>query len=296
MIRNKEGRFMLERITTKYRNANKSAFWSQALLIIIMCIVSFFMFMPFLWCFSTSLRLPADSFNLPPAFFPTEWRWDNYSYVFTAFPFVRFFKNSLIVTACISVFQIFFSTLAAFAFAKLKFKGKNVLFVYILSGLMLPYQSYVIAQFFIINYMGFYNTLVALILPYFANPFGIFLLRQHMSSIPDSYMEAAIIDGCSKWRIYWNIILPMSTSSIAVVVFMKFLEQWNNFFAALIYINSEAYFTLPMGMKTLQGFRSAGNLAHILAGVMISLVVPTIVYAWGQKYLLKSVALSGLKS
>ena len=80
---------MLERITTKYRNANKSAFWSQALLIIIMCIVSFFMFMPFLWCFSTSLRLPADSFNLPPAFFPTEWRWDNYSYVFTAFPFVQ---------------------------------------------------------------------------------------------------------------------------------------------------------------------------------------------------------------
>ena len=216
--------------------------------------------------------------------------------MFTAFPFLRFFRNSIIVTFFISVFQILFSTMAAFAFAKLRFRGKNLIFVYILSGLMLPYQSYVIAQFFIINKMGIYNTLIALILPYLANPFGIFLLRQHMASIPDSYMEAAIIDGCSKWRIYWNIIVPMSTSSIAVVVFMKFIEQWNNFFAALIYINSEIYYTLPMGMKTLQGFRSAGNLAHILAGVMISLIVPTIVYAWGQKYLLKSVALSGLKS
>ena len=287
---------MFQKLKIKYQNTNKKTFWCQVLLIIVMCVISFFMLMTFLWCFSTSLRLPKDSFALPPSFFPTEWRWENYSYVFNAFPFWRFFRNSIVVTVTISIFQIFFSTLAAFAFAKLQFKGKNIMFLYILSGLMLPYQSYVIAQFFIINYMGFYNTLIALILPFLSNPFGIFLLKQHISSIPDSYMEAATIDGCSKWRIYWNIILPMSTSSIAVVVFMKFLEQWNNFFSALIYINSEEWFTLPMGMKTLQGFRSAGNLAHILAGVMISLIIPTIVYAWGQKYLLKSIALSGLKS
>ena len=186
--------------------------------------------------------------------------------------------------------------MAAFAFAKLNFKGKKVLFLYLLSGLMLPYQSYVIAQFFIINGMKIYNTLWALILPYFANPFGIFLLRQNMASIPDSYIDAATIDGCSRFRVYWNIAVPMTKPSIVVVIFMKFIEQWNNFFSALIYINSEWNFTLPMGMKSLQGFRSAGNLAVILAGVMIALIVPTIVYAFGQKYLLQSSMLAGLKS
>lgn len=293
---NKETWHMIEKLKTKYKNKNKSSFWGQVILTLVLCLFSFLMLLPFFWAFATSLRLPADSFGLPPSFFPTEWRWENYAYVFKALPFMTFFRNSIVVTFVISVVQILFSTMAAYAFAKLNFKGKNILFLYLLSGLMLPYQSYVIAQFFIINKMNLYNTLPALILPYFANPFGIFLLRQNMAGIPDSYVDAAIIDGCSRFRVYWNIIVPMSKSSIVVVIFMKFIEQWNNFFAALIYINSEAYFTLPMGMKTLQGFRSAGNLAHILAGVMISLVVPTIVYAFGQKHLLQGVALSGLKS
>ncbi|SDF56027.1 carbohydrate ABC transporter membrane protein 2, CUT1 family (TC 3.A.1.1.-) [Marvinbryantia formatexigens] len=287
---------MIRKLRNKYKNTRKRSFWGQFFLVIILCIFSYLMLLPFIWAFSTSLRLPADSFDLPPSFFPTEWRWENYAYVFKALPFMRFFRNSIFVTVIISIVQILFSTMAAFAFAKLNFKGKNILFIYLLSGLMLPYQSYVIAQFFIMNKMHLYNTLWALILPYFANPFGIFLLRQNMSGIPDSYIDAATIDGASKFRIYWSIMLPMTKSSIVVVIFMKFIEQWNNFFAALIYINSEEHFTLPMGMKTLQGFRSAGNLAHILAGVMISLIVPTIVYAFGQKYLLQSTALSGLKS
>lgn len=287
---------MLNKLRNQYKNQSKASIRRQIALILVLCIFSFLMLLPFFWAFATSLRLPADSFNLPPSFFPTEWRWENYAYVFKAIPFVTFFKNSIIVTFTITVVQIFFSTMAAFAFAKLHFKGKNILFLYLLSGLMLPYQSYVIAQFFIINKMNIYNTLWALILPYFANPFGIFLLKQNMASIPDSYIDAATIDGCSKFRIYWSIMLPMTKSSIVVVIFMKFIEQWNNFFGALIYINSEAYFTLPMGMKTLQGFRSAGNLAHILAGVMISLIVPTIVYALGQRHLLQGVALTGLKS
>lgn len=287
---------MVKKLQNKYRNMNKSSFYGQIVLIICLCIFSFLMLLPFFWAFSTSLRLPADSFELPPSFFPTQWKWENYAYVFNAVPFVRFFANSIFVTVTISVVQIIFTTMAAFAFAKLNFKGKNILFLYLLSGLMLPYQSYVIAQFFIINKIQLYNTLWALILPHFANAFGIFLLRQSMSGIPDSYIDAATIDGCSRFRVYWNIMIPMTKSSIVVVVFMKFIEQWNNFFSALIYINSEANFTLPMGMKLLQGFRSAGNLAHILAGVMISLIVPTIVYAIGQKQLLQSVALSGLKS
>jgi multiple sugar transport system permease protein len=116
-----------------------------------------------------------------------------------------------------------------------------------------------------------------------------------MQGIPKSYDDAAVIDGCNKFRIYWNVIMPMCKPSLIVVAFMKFIEQWNNFFSPLIYINSMEKYTLPMGMQVLKGFRSSGSLAHILAGVMISMIVPAIVYIFGQKYLIKGTMLSGIK-
>jgi multiple sugar transport system permease protein len=242
------------------------------------------------------LRLPKNSFNLPPSFFPTEWRWDNYAFVFNAIPLMQFIVNSMKVVVTIVIIQLFFSSMSAYAFARLKFKGSNALFIYLIAGLMIPYQSISIAQFLIITKMGVVDSHIALILPYLANPFGIFLLRQSMRTIPMSYDDASRIDGCSRFRTYWNIILPMSGPSLAVVAFMKFIEQWNNFFAPLIYINTMEKFTLPLGMQVLKGFRSSGSLAHILAGVMISLIVPAIVYVFGQKYLVKGTMLSGLKS
>ena len=268
----------------------------QVILVAVMLLVGIFMLIPFFWAFATSLRLPKDSFNLPPSFFPTEWRWENYAHVFTAIPFLQFITNSLKVVSIIVVVQLLFTAMCAYAFSRLHFKGRNALFIYIISGLMIPYQSISIAQFIIVTKMGLIDSHIALILPYLANPFGIFLLRQSMMTIPKSYDEAALIDGCSRFRIFWYVIIPMSVPSLAVVAFMKFIEQWNNFFAPLIYINSTIKYTLPMGMQVLKGFRSAGNLAHILAGVMISLVVPAIVYAFGQKYLIKGTLLSGLKS
>lgn len=160
-----------------------------------------------------------------------------------------------------------FSSMCAFAFARLKFKGGNLLFVYILTGLMIPYQSIIIAQFLIVTKMGLVDTHLALILPYLANPFGIFLLKQFMQTIPKSYDEAAIMDGANWWQIYWHVILPMSKPALVVCAFMKFIEQWNNFFAGLIYINSQEKYTLPMGMMLLRGFRSSGSVPMIMAGL-----------------------------
>lgn len=269
---------------------------SQTVLIICLAVIGILMLFPFFWAFSTSLRLPRDSFSLPPAFFPTSWRWENYVYIFKALPFPKYFMNSIVVVSSIVVISLIFSSMAAFSFSKLNFKYKNILFMYIICGLMIPFQSIAIAQFLIISKMKLIDTHVALIIPYLANPFGIFLLRQFMAGIPGSYYDAAVIDGCSKFRIYWNIIVPMSIPVLVTVAFLQFIWQWNNFFAPLIYINSTQKFTLPMGMQTLKGFRSAGSLAYILAGVMLSLVVPTIVYLIGQKHLIKGTLLSGLKS
>lgn len=268
----------------------------QSLLVLVLLCLEAAMLLPFFWVFATSLRLPKDSFSLPPSFFPTQWNWENYSHVFTSVPFFEFIKNSVVVTVSITGIQLVFSSMCAFAFARLKFKGGNLLFIYILTGLMIPYQSIIIAQFLIVTKMGLVDTHLALILPYLANPFGIFLLKQFMQTIPKSYDEAAIMDGANWWQIYWHVILPMSKPALVVCAFMKFIEQWNNFFAGLIYINSQEKYTLPMGMMLLRGFRSSGSVSMIMAGVMISLIVPALVYIFGQKYLIQGTVLSGLKS
>ena len=268
----------------------------QLVLNLVLILIGIMFLIPFFWAFATSLRLPKDSFDLPPSFLPTEWRWENYVHIFKAFDFLRFFWNSTKVSFLIVGIGILFTTMAAFAIAKLHFKGKTFVFLYIISGLLIPFQSYAIAQFMVLNKMHLINTHTALVLPYLANPFGVFLLTQNMKGIPDSYMDAATIDGCSKFRIYWNVVVPMCIPTIVVICFMKFIEQWNNFFAPLIYINSTNKFTLTMGMQSLKGFRSAGSLAYILAGVIISLIVPTVVYAFGQKFLTEGISIAGLKS
>lgn len=280
----------------KLRSYGKNERAFQYVLNIILLAFGVLFLMPFFWAFATSLRFPKDSFDLPPSFFPTQWKWGNYKHIFEAFDFLQFFWNSTKIAFLIVFIGIIFTTMASFAIAKLEFKGKNFIFLYIISGLLIPFQSYAIAQFLVMNKLSLIDTHLALVLPYLANPFGVFLITQNMKGIPDSYIDAAIIDGCSKLRVYWNVVVPMCIPTIIVVCFMKFIEQWNNFFAPLIYINSAEKFTLTMGMQSLKGFRSAGSLAYILAGVMISLIVPVVVYGFGQKFLTKGISLSGLKS
>jgi ABC-type sugar transport system, permease component len=269
---------------------------SQFILIVVLLLIAVFMLLPFFWVFATSLRLPRDSFKMPPSFFPTKWNWANYLYVFTAVPFGRFIFNSLFVTITITIVQLIFAAMAAYAFARFNFKGKNILFIYVLTGLMIPFQSICVAQFFLISKMGLVNTLTAIILPYFASSFSIFLMRQFMQTIPRSYDEAALIDGANRFQIFWRVILPMSVPSLMVCGFMTFIAQWNNFFTPLIYLDSQNNYTLPMGMKLLSGHESVGSLSVIFAGVILSLIVPAIVYCIGQKYLIQGTVLSGVKS
>jgi multiple sugar transport system permease protein len=268
---------------------------NQLLLVLALSLWALFMLFPFFWVLATSLRLPKDSFNLPPSFLPTAWHWSNYLYVFTAVPFATFIWNSMKVTIAITFGQLVVSAMAAFAFSRLKVKGGGAIFVYLLTGLMIPYQSIIIAQFLLVSKMGLANTHWAVILPYLASPFSIFLMRQFMRTIPKSYDEAAIIDGAGRLTIFWKVIMPMSMPSLMVCGFQTFIFQWNNFFSGLIYLNTQDKYTLPMGIKLLSGYQSVGSLSTIMAGVMISLVVPAIVYAFGQKYLIQGTVLSGIK-
>lgn len=262
-------------------------------LLLLLCII---MMLPFCWMFSTSLRLPKDSFSLPPHFFPTDFHIENYATVFTEFPFWTFIKNSIVVAVMSVLFNFMGTTMAAFAFSRIQFKGRNLIFMIFLSGLMIPGQATMIPVFLFMRGIGLVGNYWALILPSVISPMAIFLVRQFMMTIPPSYDEAAYIDGASRIIIFAKIILPMCKPVLILTTLQAFLGSWNNFMGPLIYLSEWEDMTLPMGMKILSGYKSTGSIAVVLAGVIISITIPTIIYLFGNKYLLQGVSLDGLKS
>jgi multiple sugar transport system permease protein len=247
-----------------------------------------FMIAPFLWIFSTSLRLPKDSFS-------TIFHWDNYGEVFEAVPFLAFIVNSLKIALLVVVGHIFISSMAAFAFSRIKFPGRDVIFLIFLSGLMIPSQVTIIPQFIFLSQMGFVDSHWAIILPALINPLGIFLIRQMMMTIPYSYDEAAYMDGANRAWVFLKVILPMSFPAVSVTSVLLFIANWNDFFRPLIFLNTYEKMTLPLGMTVLSGEFGQGNLSAILAGVTLSLIPPLLLYIFGQKYLVEGITVGGLK-
>lgn len=270
--------------------------FSQIMLIFFLAVLSITFLLPFFWTVSTSLRLPKDSFKLPPSFLPTSFNIQNYIEVFTKFPFFKFITNSLIVSISVVLLNLLISTMAAFAFSRINFKYRNALFLFFLAGMMIPGSATLIPTFIIISKMKLVGTIWALIIPASINPLSIFLLRQYMLTIPKSYDEAAYIDGASRFKIYSRIIIPMSGSVIVMTSLLSFLGTWNDFLRPLIYLSKWEQMTLPIGLKVLTGYQNTGSLAVILAGVVVSLIAPVLIYSFGQKYLVQSAALAGLKS
>ncbi len=268
----------------------------QIILHLILAVMCLIIFLPFLWVFSTSLRLPTDSFSYPPNFLPTDFQIQNYVAVFEAFPFANFIFNSLIVAVSAVTLNTIVTTLAAFSFARINFKFKNIIFLFFLAGVMIPSQAKLISEFIVMSKVGLVGTLFALIVPAAISPISIFFVRQYMLTIPNSYEEAATIDGASKLQIYAMIFVPMSRSVIIMTSMLAFLASWNNFMGALIYLSRWESMTLPIGLTLLQGYMGAGSISVIFAGVILSVIIPTVLYVFGQRYILQGSALSGLKS
>ncbi|MEV0733593.1 carbohydrate ABC transporter permease [Polymorphospora sp. NPDC050346] len=253
------------------------------------------MLLPFSWMLATSLRLPKDSFNLPPALLPTSFHTANYTAVFRDVPFFSFILNSVAVTAVATILQCIISAAAAYPFARMKFRGRNALFLLMLSGLMIPVQVTVIPLFLMFRQVDLIDTRTALVLPALVFPMGIFILRQHMLTLPTSYEEAARLDGAGHLRIFWNVILPMSRPALVVVAMLSGLATWNDFFRPLIFINSIDKMTIPLGLTVLDGFARTSNIAVVLAGVVISIVPPLVLFILGSRHLVRGMALTGLK-
>ena len=262
----------------------------------IMVMITVLMLMPIGWMLGTSMRQSKESFVLPPSFWPTQFNLDNFKQVFHAIPILKFAWNSLFITFLAAAFMVLFTSMAAYAFARINFKGKNILFIFMLAGLMIPVQSIIVPVFLIIRKLNLIDTKWALIVTSIYYPLGLLMLRQFMMTIPKSYDEAAVCDGAGKLTIFFRVILPMSKSTIMVAFVMHFVSVWNNFFSAMIFLNSTAKMTLPLGITVLNTTDGNSNMPLMTSAVLLTLIPPMIIYIFGQKYLMHGTMISGVKS
>ena len=250
---------------------------------------------PILWTVTSSLRAPVSSFTLPPQWFPTHPDWSNYAVIFTSVPYGAYVLNSAIVAIGIVAGQLFTASLAGYAFARLTFPGKNILFWLIMATLMIPLQATIIPVFVLISKLGLNDTLASLILPALPSAFGTFLMRQYFMGLPNELEEAAVIDGAGSLRVFWSIYLPLGLPGLAILAILTFNGSWNEFFRPLIFLTSQHNFTVPLGLVTLYGYMSTGSISVVLAGVVLSVLIVLTVYLFGQRYLIEGLTMGGLK-
>lgn len=248
-------------------------------------IVALVFLFPFFWMVSNAVRGNAEVLAVPPRLLPTEWQWGNFVEAWLHLPFGRFFLNSAIVAGGVTAITIVVSSLAAYAFARLRFPGRDSIFVAYLGTLMIPQVMLVIPLFLIINQLGWVNTYQGMILPMAFSSFGAFLLRQFFLSIPRELEEAALIDGASRLRILISIIIPLSLPAIGLLALFTFIGQWNNFLWPLIVVHGMEYATLPLGLtmfQTEQGtswnFIMAGAAISMLPGLVLAIVLQQVIY------------------
>ena len=254
---------------------------------------SFGMLLPFGWMLATSLKAPPQIFTYPPSLLPNPVVWQNYVDTVRAMPFGRFYLNSLFVAVSVTSLQILTSSLSAFAFARLRFRWREPLFLVYLATLMIPFQVTMIPNFILIRFLRWFDTFYALIVPTAFSAFAVFLLRQYFRGIPVDMDEAARMDGASSFRIWWQVIMPLSTPVLAALTIFVFLGSWNDFLWPLVVSNSNATRTIPVGLATFRGqFNTDWHL--LMAGSVIALLPVLIVYVIAQKRFVEGITLSGM--
>lgn len=270
--------------------------WKSLLAVALLAFGALVMVAPFVWIIQLAFTSNVSQvYEIPPRWFPTNPTLSNFADTFEQVPFGRFMWNSLKVASAITIGQLVICSTGAFAFARLRFPGRNSLFILLLSGLMVPLQVTIVPLFILMRELDIYNSHWALILPPLANPFGVFLLRQYIMSVPKELDEAARIDGASTFTIYWRIILPLISPALVTLAILAFVFWWNDFFFPLIMINDPELQTLPVGLTLLRGRYDAGSLATVAAGITMAIMPVLILFLLLQRNIIKSIATSGLK-
>ena len=250
---------------------------------------------PFLWMISTSLQTLEETMSFPPTMIPDVPQWINFVDAMTSGPFLTYAKNSIIVTTSIIIIQLLVMIPAAYAFAKYNFAGKNILFGLVLISFMIPGQITFIPIYLMMADWGLIHTLLPQILPFMANAFGIFLLRQYFMQIPEEIIEAARLDNANEFKIMWKVMVPMSKPALATVALFSFVSHWNDYFWPLVMTDSNEVRPLTIGISMLRETEGISNWHIIMAGNVVLVIPILIVYLFCSKQIVKAFVYSGIK-
>ena len=253
------------------------------------------MIVPFLWLVSTSLKDFSQVFNIPPNWIPDPVIWSNYPDSWNAQPFARAYWNSFYIAAIVVTSQLLTCSMAGYAFARINFPFRDTVFIIFLATLMIPHQITIIPTYLIMRDLGWLDTHLALIVPpALFSAFGVFLMRQFIKGLPEELEESAILDGANRWRIYWQIIVPLIKAPLAALAIFSFLGQWNNFFNPIIFLSTPDKFTIPLLLNRFRGLYVT-DWTLMMAAATIAIIPVLIIYLLGQRYIIEGVALTGLK-
>lgn len=276
------------------KKKKSSAVLRRVLLYIVLILIAVIMVVPFLWMLSTSLKTQYDAVKIPPVWIPDPPQWENYVRLFTEQPMFQFMLNTIKIVFFVVLGQLFFSSLAAYSFARISFKGRNVVFFLYIATLLVPGQVTMIPTYLMFAKAGLTDNHLALILPAFFSAFGVFLLRQFFMSLPRELEEAAEIDGCNPFMTYWRIMLPLVVPAMLTLGVFTLMNTWNDYMGPLIYLSSPEKYTMTLGIAYFKGvYTTQWNL--VMAGSIVSVMPILIAYLCAQKYFIEGIAFSGVK-
>ena len=269
----------------------KKGWWIYVLLSVGLII----MVLPFVWMVLSSLKGQAELAQIPPTWIPLSPTLSNYSKLFTELNFPRYFMNSVILAVSITILNLLFCSMLGYALAKLKFVGKNALFLLVLATLMIPSAVTLVPLFVLMSKLQLVNTLIAVILPESATALGVFLMRQFMLDIPDELLDAARVDGASEFFIFWRIVLPLTTPALATLAILTFLASWNDFLWPLIVLTNDQQYNLPVAIATFAIGEHGTDYGLLLAGAVLVVTPIIIIFLLLQRYFTQGITMTGLK-
>jgi multiple sugar transport system permease protein len=281
------------------RAAERRFRWDRLWLYGLLVLVALFFVLPLLWMLSTALKFESDVFtdrDILAGFFPSEPTLANFEFVLTSSrntPVFRWMLNSFVVAGLGTLLTLVLTSLSAYAFARIDFPGKNVLFSLLIATLLLPSVMFLVPQFLLVDILGLFNTYPAMILPGLAGVFGIFFMRQFFLGIPVELEEAAYVDGANRLRTFWSVVLPLAAPALATLAVITFLGYWNDYLWPLIVCQGEGC-TLPAGLRTLQGAYTA-RFGVLMAGATLAAIPVLVLYVVAQRWIVQSVASAGVK-
>ena len=266
----------------------------KVVLYIVLIAVALFTLIPFVWMISSSFKLDREVFAYPMKWIPETFHWENYVLIWQKVPMLTYFKNTAFVAIVVTCLQTLTSSFAAYAFAKLHFKGRDTLFLCYIATIAVPWQAYMLPQFILMRSIGLYDTLWAMVVLQAFSAFGVFLMRQFYQGVPTELCEAARIDGLSEYGIWARIMLPLSKAAIATLVIFTFVGTWNDYMGPMIYLTRDVNKTIQVGLRRFIQENSS-DYHLIMAASLVSLLPVSIVFLCLQKYFIEGIATSGLK-